>query len=324
MIATRRHRSPGRRRSRWSSSTAGGSPSPGPGNAISLAETPVFDALWSGYPHTQLSASGRDVGLPDGQMGNSEVGHLNLGAGAIVKQDLTRIDDAIADGSFFENEVLLAACERGALEPARAPAPDRPRLRRRRPLRLGAHRGAASSSPRSEGVPDLVVHAFTDGRDTLPHGGRRLPRGARALAAPAPAGSARSAAATTRWTATTAGSGPSSPTTRSSTREGLRAATAAEAIAAAYERGETDEFVKPTVIGDYDGDAPTATSSSSSTSAPTAPRADRPGARRPGLRRVRPRRRRRLDADDDDRVPRRLALPGRLPAAARRRRRWPR
>ena len=68
--------------------------------------------LWARYPHTQLSAQGPDVGLPDGQMGNSEVGHLNLGAGAIVKQDLARIDDAIADGSFFENEALLAACER--------------------------------------------------------------------------------------------------------------------------------------------------------------------------------------------------------------------
>src|SRR3954447_15266376 len=84
---------------------------PGPGNAISLAETPVFDRLWEQLPHTELSAQGRDVGLPDGQMGNSEVGHLNLGAGTIVRQDLARIDDAIADGSFFEDEALLAACD---------------------------------------------------------------------------------------------------------------------------------------------------------------------------------------------------------------------
>src|SRR5437870_5548327 len=81
------------------------------GNAISQASTPVFDRLWDRYPHTTLSASGRDVGLPDGQMGNSEVGHLNLGAGSIVAQDLTRIDEAIADGSFFENPVLKGACE---------------------------------------------------------------------------------------------------------------------------------------------------------------------------------------------------------------------
>src|ERR671925_5720 len=79
---------------------------PGPGNAISLASTPVFDGLWNGSGHTTLSASGRDVGLPEGQMGNSEVGHLNLGAGSVVKQDLTRIDKAIADGELQRNSVL--------------------------------------------------------------------------------------------------------------------------------------------------------------------------------------------------------------------------
>ena len=70
-------------------------------NAIALARTPSFDLFRSRYPHTTLAASELRVGLPEGQMGNSEVGHLNLGAGAIVKQDLARIDDAIADGSFF-------------------------------------------------------------------------------------------------------------------------------------------------------------------------------------------------------------------------------
>src|SRR5204863_8821249 len=72
----------------------------GPGNAISLADTPVFDGLWSSYPHAQLIACGRAVGLPEGQMGNSEVGHMNLGAGAVVVQDLTRIDQAAASGEF--------------------------------------------------------------------------------------------------------------------------------------------------------------------------------------------------------------------------------
>ena len=67
----------------------------GPGNAVALGETPVFDELWARHPHTELSTSGRDVGLPAGQMGNSEVGHLNLGAGSVVRQDLTRIDDGI-------------------------------------------------------------------------------------------------------------------------------------------------------------------------------------------------------------------------------------
>ena len=82
---------------------------PGPGNAVSLASTPVFDKLWSTCPHTTLTACGAAVGLPEGQMGNSEVGHLNLGAGAVVKQDLVRIGEAIADGSLARNEVLRAA-----------------------------------------------------------------------------------------------------------------------------------------------------------------------------------------------------------------------
>src|ERR1700750_3100623 len=81
----------------------------GPGNAISLASTPVFDALWEQHPHTTLTAMGPSVGLPEGQMGNSEVGHLNLGAGSIVPQDLARIDAAVADGSLARNEVLRAA-----------------------------------------------------------------------------------------------------------------------------------------------------------------------------------------------------------------------
>jgi 2,3-bisphosphoglycerate-independent phosphoglycerate mutase len=81
----------------------------GPGNAISLASTPVFDELWSSYPHAELAASGRAVGLPDGQMGNSEVGHLSLGAGAVVLQDLTRIDDAVVSGELAANPVLRAA-----------------------------------------------------------------------------------------------------------------------------------------------------------------------------------------------------------------------
>jgi hypothetical protein len=86
---------------------------PGPGNAVDQASTPVFDELWDTFAHTTLTAWGEAVGLPEGQMGNSEVGHLNLGAGAVVKQDLLRIDHAIGDGSFFENEVLRRACAAG-------------------------------------------------------------------------------------------------------------------------------------------------------------------------------------------------------------------
>src|SRR5437763_1044281 len=141
---------------------------PGPGNAVELADTPVFDELWDVYAHTTLTASGRAVGLPDGQMGNSEVGHLNLGAGAVVRQDLTRIDDAIADGSFARNDVLQAAYAAGR---------DAGRLHLMGLVsRGGVHSGwehirACIELASAENVPDLVVHAFTDGRDTLPDSG---------------------------------------------------------------------------------------------------------------------------------------------------------
>lgn len=142
----------------------------GPGNAVSIAETPVFDSLWEQYRTTQLSAQGPDVGLPEGQMGNSEVGHLNLGAGSIVKQDLARIDTAVADGSFFDNEALLAAVRKAADSTT-----GRVHL-----IGLvsdgGVHSGwehleACVELASQEGVPDIVFHAITDGRDTLPHGG---------------------------------------------------------------------------------------------------------------------------------------------------------
>jgi 2,3-bisphosphoglycerate-independent phosphoglycerate mutase len=226
---------------------------PEPGNAVSLAETPVFDRLWGEFPHTQLSAQGRDVGLPDGQMGNSEVGHLNLGAGAVVKQDLARIDEAIADGSFYENPALLAACEKA-------------RNSRRGRLHLlglvsdgGVHSGwehieATIELAAQEGVPDLVFHAFTDGRDTLPHSARgylaELERWLRQAGRIATvSGRYYAMDRDTRWERTKLAYDAIVHA------RGLHAASAAEAIEAAYERGETDEFVKPTVIGDYDGAA---------------------------------------------------------------------
>jgi 2,3-bisphosphoglycerate-independent phosphoglycerate mutase len=226
---------------------------PGPGNAISLAETPIFDRLWGEFPHTQLSAQGPDVGLPEGQMGNSEVGHLNLGAGAIVKQDLARIDDAVADGSFFENEALLAACERARNSP-------RGRLHL---LGLvsdgGVHSGwehieATIELAAQEGVPDVVFHAFTDGRDTLPHGGTgyiaELERWLRAAGRTATvSGRYYAMDRDTRWERTKLAYDAIVHA------RGLHAGTAVEAVEAAYERDETDEFVKPTVIGDYDGAA---------------------------------------------------------------------
>src|SRR5262245_31388680 len=80
-------------------------------NAITEAKTPTWDKLWRDHPHTLLSASGLDVGLPEGQMGNSEVGHMTMGSGRVIYQDLTRINNAIADKSFFKNPVLLKALQ---------------------------------------------------------------------------------------------------------------------------------------------------------------------------------------------------------------------
>ena len=139
----------------------------GPGNAVDLAETPVFDRIWAGWPHSTLEASGRAVGLPDGQQGNSEVGHLNLGAGRVVRQDLVRISDDVASGGFFENDVLVDACRRG----------------RGSALHLmglvsdgGVHSHidhllALIELARREGVEHIHVHAFTDGRDVSPTSG---------------------------------------------------------------------------------------------------------------------------------------------------------
>ena len=141
---------------------------PGPGNAVELAETPVFDALWARYPHTTLSASGPDVGLPPGQMGNSEVGHLTIGAGRVVYQDLMRVNKAIDKGAFFENDAL-----RGAFARARE------RNGNVHLLGLVSYGGVHSHidhlrallelARREEMAERTFVHAFTDGRDVSPH-----------------------------------------------------------------------------------------------------------------------------------------------------------
>jgi 2,3-bisphosphoglycerate-independent phosphoglycerate mutase len=226
---------------------------PGPGNAVSLADTPVFDDLWARYPHTELSAQGPDVGLPVGQMGNSEVGHLNLGAGAIVKQDLARIDAAIADGSFYDNEALVAACARARESP-------RGRLHL---LGLvsdgGVHSGwehleAIVELASQEGVPDVVFHAFTDGRDTAPTGGREylaeLETWLRAAGRVGTvSGRYYAMDRDTRWERVKLAYDAIVHA------QGQKAASSAEAIEASYDDGKTDEFVLPTVIGDYDGAA---------------------------------------------------------------------
>jgi 2,3-bisphosphoglycerate-independent phosphoglycerate mutase len=223
---------------------------PGPGNAIALADTPVFDELWEKHPHTTLITHGPAVGLPEGQMGNSEVGHLNLGAGAVVKQDLLRIDEAIEDGSFFENDALRAACKTERLHL----------------LGLVSDGGVHSSMDHlramielagREGVSDVVVHAFTDGRDTPPESGAghvaEVERwdGCRIATV---SGRYYAMDRDTRWDRTELAfeaivNGEAE----------FRAETGEEAVRQAYERGETDEFIKPTLVAEAgqvrDGDS---------------------------------------------------------------------
>jgi 2,3-bisphosphoglycerate-independent phosphoglycerate mutase len=222
----------------------------GPGNAVSLAQKPVFDELWSSYPHTQLTACGRAVGLPDGQMGNSEVGHLNLGAGAVVRQDLTRIDDAAADGSFAENEVLRAAFENA------------PRVHL---IGLVSDGGVHSGWDHIEAlirmggqleVPDLVVHAFTDGRDTLPTAGAGYLETIEDWLADATGDGrrVRIGSVVGRYYAMDRDSRWERVQQAYDLLVHGRGAHHAEdgpsAVRAAYERGETDEFVIATTVGD--------------------------------------------------------------------------
>ncbi|MEA2572888.1 MAG: 2,3-bisphosphoglycerate-independent phosphoglycerate mutase [Chloroflexia bacterium] len=138
-------------------------------NAVALADTPNMDRLWAEYPHTALDASEHAVGLPAGQMGNSEVGHQNMGAGFIVYQDLTRLDKSIEDGSFYENPELVAACEHvktrhstlhllGLLGPGGVHS-------------HWAHLFALLELAKRRGLDRVVYHAFTDGRDTPPRSG---------------------------------------------------------------------------------------------------------------------------------------------------------
>jgi 2,3-bisphosphoglycerate-independent phosphoglycerate mutase len=220
----------------------------GPGNAISLADTPVFDGLWKQHDHTQLIACGEVVGLPAGQMGNSEVGHLNLGAGAIVPQDLLRIDKAVEDGSLGENEVILAALR------------DAPRVHL---IGLVSDGGVHSSDGHlkalielaaKEGVKDLVIHAFTDGRDTGPKSGAKTLATVQSWLEEAGVGRIGSVVGRyfamdrdTRWDRT------EKALKLLMDGEAEHEAESAEAAAKhAYERDETDEFITTTKVGDED------------------------------------------------------------------------
>ncbi len=224
-------------------------------NALAQADLPRWRALWASQPHTLIETSGRFVGLPDGQMGNSEVGHMNMGAGRIVYQDLTRIDAAIEDGSFFVNVELRAACESaiasggvlhvmGLLSPGGVHSHERQLF-------------AMLELAKRAGVARVAVHAFLDGRDTPPQSAQAslaaLQRECDAL------GNVRVATISGRYYAMD----------RDQRWDRVRRAwdaivdarsefhfpDAQAALAAAYARGETDEFVAPTVIA---ADAPIA------------------------------------------------------------------
>ena len=218
----------------------------GPGNAVSLARTPVFDELWESYPHGQLEAGGRHVGLPDGQMGNSEVGHLNLGAGSVVMQDLARIDAAVQDGTFAANAVLRAAMTD---------------VQRVHLIGLvsdgGVHSGWSHLRALLElgaemSVPDLAVHAFTDGRDTSPTAGAGYLQEVGRWCDRAGVGRVASVVGRyfamdrdRRWDRT-----QRAYDLLVHGRGEHRAPDAVAAVEAAYARDETDEFIAPTVAGE--------------------------------------------------------------------------
>jgi 2,3-bisphosphoglycerate-independent phosphoglycerate mutase len=222
-------------------------------NALAQADLPNWRRLWNACPHTLVHTEGRHVGLPDGQMGNSEVGHMNLGAGRIVHQDLTRIDAAIEDGSFFADEALRGACsavldDGGTLHLMGLLSPGGVHSHQR-------HLFAMMDLAARMHVPRVEVHAVLDGRDMPP---RSAAPSLEALQARCDAvGNARIASICGRyyamdrdqrwdrvhraWEAIV------------EARADYRAVDAASALEAAYARGENDEFVAPTVIAPPQG-----------------------------------------------------------------------
>jgi 2,3-bisphosphoglycerate-independent phosphoglycerate mutase len=204
----------------------------GPGNAVALADTPVFDRLWAEYPHTTLAASGGAVGLPPGQMGNSEVGHLTIGSGRVLYQDLMRVNNAIQDGSFFENPALVSAFERG----------EQVHL-----LGLVSHGGVHSHIDHLQALlrfaPEKTwIHAFTDGRDVSPHASihdlAELPTDRIATVA----GRYYAMDRDGRWDRT------DRALAAVTQGEGGQAEDPIAAVQASYDRDVTDEFVEPVVL----------------------------------------------------------------------------
>lgn len=221
----------------------------GADNAVAAAHTPAFDALWASCPHAFLRTAGRDVGLPDGQMGNSEVGHLNLGAGRVVMQDLPRIDAAIEAGTLAAMPPLQAI-----IAALRASGGTCHLMGLLSPGGVHSHQDHAVALARvltGAGIP-VAVHAWTDGRDTPPRSApaylagfeRALPGGAAVATLSgryfAMDRDSRWERVEKAWRAMVLAEGP-------------RFASAAEAIADAHARDVTDEFIPPAAIGAYGG-----------------------------------------------------------------------
>ena len=224
------------------------------GNAVLAARTPYLDSLSGTWPESVIQTSGRDVGLPDGQMGNSEVGHTNIGAGRIVYQDLLRISNAVEDGTFFENEALLWAMRRAAGSQAT--------LHLAGLLSDGGvhshirHLFALIDMAKKEGVRDLAIHAFFDGRDTPPESGAGYMEALLAHLRSAGVGRVATLGGRyygmdrdNRWDRV-------EKAYRALTAvgfDGERATDPVAAIRASYARGVTDEFILPVLMADDDG-----------------------------------------------------------------------
>ena len=223
-----------------------------PNNAIAVANTPVMDGLIAKYPNASLACSGEAVGLPDGQMGNSEVGHLNIGAGRVVYQELTRITKAIREGEFFENPVLLDVI-------AKAKAADG-KLHLMGLLSDGgvhshnAHLYALLELAKKQGIKDVYVHAFLDGRDVPPSSAVGFIEALEAKMNEIGVGKIATVSGRyyamdrdKRWDRV------EKAYLAIACAEGNKAATAVECVKNSYADDKTDEFVVPTVIGDYTG-----------------------------------------------------------------------
>jgi 2,3-bisphosphoglycerate-independent phosphoglycerate mutase len=230
-------------------------------NAIEAAHKPTWDYLWQHYAHTLISGSGCDVGLPDKQMGNSEVGHVNLGAGRVVYQDLTRLDKEIREGQFFQNPSFCKAVDQA--------------VKNEKTLHImglvsaggvhshEAHIQAMLRLAASRGAKNIMLHAFLDGRDTPPQSAKQSLSDMEKLLTELGVGRIASIVGRyyamdrdKRWDRV-----EQAYELLTLGKADFQAATAVQALELAYQRGETDEFVKPTRIGDAqsgkikDGDA---------------------------------------------------------------------